>query len=290
MHLAAYGGFHNAESATLETPGSPSEELRGVCGAGNPSSAASGGRIFQGIRKKTTRLVNLRSRNKPLDGRCLRVGMVMANSVDAQFGVPNDVTIWLQPPNGLSNKFGTTRFEKPQNCRLMTEGVHHCWSCTATVFRGEHGGVVKMDVHQSGLLGCRVGEASNRGRVQTRQASRRMILTHVDGSSDEECLVRPNNGRHVMPRTDGELPTTVLACVCALSVAGLVPECGFPTSSIPQRNRRCATDHFGCVGRGFGVDGPYVVGMVHQTPQLPVLCRVMSEMTRRRFLGAELCW
>ena len=35
-----------------------------------------------------------------------------------------------------------------------------------------------------------------------------------------------------------------VACVCALSVAGLVPECGFPTSGIPQRNRRCVTDHF----------------------------------------------
>ena len=45
---------------------------------------------------RRTRLFNLWSRNKPLDGRCFRVGMVMANSVDAQFGVPNDVTIWLQ--------------------------------------------------------------------------------------------------------------------------------------------------------------------------------------------------
>ena len=103
------------------------------------------------------------------------------------------------------------------------------------------------------------------------------LLTHVDGSSDEECLVFPNNGRHVVPRTDGKLPT-----LHAFALSLLQDWCqnvGFPTSGIPQRNRRCVTDHFGCVGRLFGVHDTAIAG------SLPSL----SKMTRRRFL-AELCW
>ena len=138
-----------------------------------------------------------------------------------------------------------------------------------------------------GYLECRVGEASNPGPVQTRQArraehdqlmtgtisqddkplvqpcvqdtaqdnvrvsrrrrrlralplswdsdtesdgpeprqarrSQRSVITQVDASSNEEFLLRPNSGRHVVPRTDGELPTTVPASPGALYVAGLL--------------------------------------------------------------------
>ena len=64
--------------------------------------------------------------------------------------------------------------------------------------------------------GVRVGEASNPGPVQTRQArsgwkdqiqlfpGRGLGSTQVDSSSDEELLVRPNSGRDVVPRS-GEL-------------------------------------------------------------------------------------
>ena len=81
--------------------------------------------------------------------------------------------------------------------------------------------------HQCGFQGCRVGEASNPGPVQTRQARRleRLIpCTQVDVSSDEEVLVRRNSGRHVVPRTVGELPATVLASPGTLVMAGLLPE------------------------------------------------------------------
>ena len=48
--------------------------------------------------------------------------------------------------------------------------------------------------HQCGLLGCRVGEASNRGPVVTRQGRRLERSTQIDVSTSEEP-VRPNCGR-----------------------------------------------------------------------------------------------
>ena len=45
--------------------------------------------------------------------------------------------------------------------------------------------------------------------------SQRSLITQVDASSDEQFLLRPNSGRHVVPRTDG-----------ALFVAGLLREVG----------------------------------------------------------------
>ena len=66
----------------------------------------------------------------------------------------------------------------------------------------DRGVISRLIAHQCGLSGCRVGEASNPGPVQTRQA-RRMdrLISEGDPSSDEEMLVRPNCGRHVVPRT-----------------------------------------------------------------------------------------
>ena len=53
-----------------------------------------------------------------------------------------------------------------------------------------------------------MGEASNPGPVHTRQARRleRLGSTQVEPSSDEEILVRPNNGRHVIPRRTSDVP------------------------------------------------------------------------------------
>ena len=59
--------------------------------------------------------------------------------------------------------------------------------------------------HRCGFRGCRVGEASNPGPVQTRQATRleedERGVTQVDVSSEEGLLVRPNIGRDVVART-----------------------------------------------------------------------------------------
>ena len=52
-----------------------------------------------------------------------------------------------------------------------------------------------------GMRGVRVGEASNPGPVQTRQARRLGRLEQ----SDEEIMVRPNSGRHVIPRRTGDV-------------------------------------------------------------------------------------
>ena len=62
---------------------------------------------------------------------------------------------------------------------------------------------IRAIVHQCGLLGCRVGEASNPGPVQTRQArrlerSRRGGLESTQVDPVEESLVRSNSGRHVV--------------------------------------------------------------------------------------------
>ena len=68
--------------------------------------------------------------------------------------------------------------------------------------------VCRVIHHQCAFQGCRVGEASNPGPVQTRQArslERSIPFTQVDVSSDEKDLVLPNRGRHVIPRTVGEL-------------------------------------------------------------------------------------
>ena len=87
-----------------------------------------------------------------------------------------------------------------------------------------------------GLRGVRVGEASNPGPVHTRQArkfQRSIPVTQVDVSSDDEVLDRPNRGRHVVPRTNSEVPTTVPASSYALVAAGLCSECEFPVG-IPR--------------------------------------------------------
>ena len=63
--------------------------------------------------------------------------------------------------------------------------------------------------HRCGFRWCRVGEASNPGPVQTRQARQTehdrltaRALTQVEVSSDDEPIVRPNIGRHVVARTN----------------------------------------------------------------------------------------
>ena len=87
--------------------------------------------------------------------------------------VPNDVTIWLQDRQG--------RFEKsPRVVQVDVRGSRPFVGVAPnpTIYRGEHGRVVRVVVHRCGLLGCRVGEASNPGPVQTRQARRLEIKSN----------------------------------------------------------------------------------------------------------------
>ena len=58
----------------------------------------------------------------------------------------------------------------------------------------------KIVQHQCGFLGCRVGEASNVGPAIIRQSRRLERPTQIDVSSDEDFLVWPNWGRHVIAR------------------------------------------------------------------------------------------
>ena len=101
---------------------------------------------------------------------------------------------------------------------------------------------IRAIAHQCGLLGCRVGEASNLALVQTRKLEsffstrprRRLGSTQVDSSSDTEFLVRRNSRRHVVPRTMrcgtvGEPDTTVPASPQALIAAGTADVNGPPT-------------------------------------------------------------
>ena len=73
-----------------------------------------------------------------------------------------------------------------------------------------------------GYRGVRVGEASNPGPAVTRQGRRLERSTQIDVSSDEEPLVRPNFGRHVVARRIVEegVPSTVPATPVSLAQRG----------------------------------------------------------------------
>ena len=65
-------------------------------------------------------------------------------------------------------------------------------------------------------------KASNPGPAVTRQG-RRLERSHIDVSSDEEPLVRPNCGRHVVPRRcaeEEEVPSTIPATPVLLAQRG----------------------------------------------------------------------
>ena len=70
-----------------------------------------------------------------------------------------------------------------------------------------------------GYRGVRVGEASNPGPAVTHQGSRLLRSTQIDVSSDEEPLVRPNFGRHVVARRiiEEDVPSTVPATPVSLA-------------------------------------------------------------------------
>ena len=65
-------------------------------------------------------------------------------------------------------------------------------------------------------------------------SNRELDSTQVDLSSDEEFLVRPNSGRHVVPKMDDDLSATIPASLGALCVAGVhvaeEPETTVPAS------------------------------------------------------------
>ena len=80
----------------------------------------------------------------------------------------------------------------------------HRYHESAAFISCQHDHVVNPVTHQCGFVGCRVGEASNPGPVLTRRGRRAQAChdTHIDVSSDEEPLVRPNMGRDVIARTE----------------------------------------------------------------------------------------
>ena len=110
------------------------------------------------------------------------------------------------------------------------EGDHMRWD-------GLVRSAIRAIAHQCGLLGCRVGEASNHGPVQTRQArrlerARWRGLESTQQDPVEESLVRSNSGRHVVPRTSWtveEPETTVPASPQALIAAGMADADAPPT-------------------------------------------------------------
>ena len=129
----------------------------------------------------------------------LASGWSWSNSVDAQVGAQRRDNLVAGPPSGLSRSLGTRRFEKsPRVVQADVRGSRPFVGVAPnpTIYRGEHGRVVRVVVHRCGLLGFRVGEASNPGPVQTRQArrleksnpigSRGVRNTQVEVSSDEE--------------------------------------------------------------------------------------------------------
>ena len=111
--------------------------------------------------------------------------------------------------SGFPRGIGARRFEK--SSRIVQDVVRRSPSfggdvSTPAIICGQHGDVnCEGDhcFHQCGYLGCRVGEASNPGPVQTRQARRaehdqlmaRGYHTQVDVSSD----------RRVVPRVTGTI-------------------------------------------------------------------------------------
>ena len=112
-----------------------------------------------------------------------------------------------------SGQDGCSRERGHQSVEAVDWAIWCRRECHASVHGGEHRPVsqkLRLVVHRCGFLGCRVGEASNPGPVQTRQARRaehdRLTArrqTQVDVSSDEEePIVRPNIGRHVVARTN----------------------------------------------------------------------------------------
>ena len=78
-------------------------------------------------------------------------------------------------------------------------------------------------------------------RRQARRSQRSFPITHVAVFSEEKVLVRFGRGKHVVPRTYGELPATVPASQTAVNEAGMwvSPE------QVPLHV-------FGCIGGWFG--------------------------------------
>ena len=145
----------------------------------------------------------------------------------------------------------------PELSRIFSEGARHLTElCSPDVnFQGDH------CLHQCGYLGCRVGEASNPGPVQTRQARRvehdrviadtaqdsvsttrrrrrrlRPLPWSWDSDSDlDEPVQSQVRSQRSCPVTQVDASATVPASSGALFTAGL-PEHGFPTSDT-QHNR-----------------------------------------------------
>ena len=124
---------------------------------------------------------------------------------------PNDVTNWLQDRQAEQHEAllqGDLQHVSDFG-RVMAEGVTHSHRDheSAAFMSCQHDHVVNPVTHQCGFVGCRVGEASNPGPVQTRQARR--LETALDGARQPGPTSRRRR-RRALPwswESDTELDT-----------------------------------------------------------------------------------
>ena len=165
----------------------------------------------------------------------------------------------------------------------------------------EHGGLIsrweeeeppaKIVSHQCGFRGCRIGEASNPGPVQTRQARRQhadiVRATQIDVSPEEEVIIRPNCGRDVIGERRTECIKQQLSTTghdgspCRGSIAQ--GHSGRSVSSAPVLDRR----NVGARNRAdilpdAGQDGPQVVRAMFE------VCR-QRKFSRSRRMHLRTC-
>ena len=102
---------------------------------------------------------------------------------------------------------GNNGHEVARLCHVMgTAATRSTVSLTPSMVSNAVQLIVSWVIHHlCGFQVCRVGEASNPGPVVTRQGSRFLAFHDTHVSSDEELLVRPNTGRHVIARVEASL-------------------------------------------------------------------------------------
>ena len=151
--------------------------------------------------------------------------------------VPNDVMSWLQDRQAeqhdahMLGEFAARHGVGPSDVgRCEASSGNHLSAAIFCGRRGHERTSSRVISHQCGLLGCRVGEAPNPGPCHWDRMLEAASDTQIDISSDEEPLLRPDSGRHVVPRTEGTSRDVV---VPVTSGAHIEETCFRPT--VPAR-------------------------------------------------------
>ena len=131
------------------------------------------------------------------NGPCSRENFVPAND--------EDILRWMQIVRPTCKR--QHWHEVARLCHVMdTAATRSTVSLTPSMVSNAVQLIVSWVIHHlCGFQVCRVGEASNPGPVVTRQGSRFLAFHDTHVSSDEELLVRPNTGRHVIARVAASL-------------------------------------------------------------------------------------